>query len=332
MCFFRKTKFVKPNLNINSKEIVVYQEFRRNRIYFGAQIETPRNFAFVITSNGKVLDVLYDKITITLKQIPQTTQILRLYKLNKRGRGPKFFTADTYFVNQNVFENFEWTSFESELEDREFGQFKIKSFGSLCFRVSSPKKFLNFLIPQMGIVSTTQTQIVVSNFINERISRIIEKENPNARELYFKDQELLKTIFGKLANWLNEIGIELMNISFISTKFPSQIISALSKIKEKPESVKSFGSVSFEEWQNNNPANKNKENRPKFVTIIPSGKKSHFFKESMAPYFFDEDEEEIENVKDEQKEQKKKKKIWRGIDEIAKEKKDKSLVNLDSDE
>ncbi len=331
MCFFKKTNFVKPNLNINSKEIVVYQPFKRNRIYFGAKVETPRNFSFVITSNGKVLDVLKDKITISIKELPQTTQALRLYKVNKRGRNPKFFIAETYFVNQNVFEKFEWNSFEAELEDREFGQFKSKSIGNLCFRVSSPKKLLNFLIPQMGIVSNVQTQSVISNFVNEKISRALEKENPSARKLYFKDQELLKVIYTKLANWLNEIGIELMKIDLISTKFPSQISSALSKIKEKPEGVRGFGSVSFEEWQNSNPANEKKEQRPKFVTITPSGKKSHFFKESMAPYFFDDDEED-EPEKEIKQSQPKKKKIWKGVDEIDKEKKEKKIVNLDSDE
>ena len=278
------------------------------------------------------MDVLKDKILIELKQIPETTQNLRLYKVNKRGKSPKYFSAETYFVNQNVFDNFQWTSYESELEDREFGSFKTKSIGSVCIRVSSPKKLLNFLIPQMGIVSTTQTEKVISNFIDERISRVIEKENPTARNLYFKDENLLKVIFGKLANWLNDIGIELMNLNLISTKFPFQINSSLSKIKEKPKDVKGFGSISFEEWQNNNPTNENKEKKQKFVTIVPSGKKSHFFKESMAPYFFEDEDEEDNKSEQLYKNETKKKKIWKGVDELAKEKKEKSIVDLNSED
>ena len=336
MCFFRKTKFVKPNLNITSKEIVVYQPFKRNKIFFGTPVKMPRNFSFVITSNGKVLDVLSDDFIISLKELPETTQYLKLYKVNKKGKGVKFFSAETYFVNKNVFEKFQWNSAEIELEDREFGAYKAKSVGDVSFRVLSPKKLIKFLLDQMGIISASQTQKVIYNFINEKISRVIEKENPTARNLYLKNNELLKTIFTNLSNLLDEIGIELMNLNLISTRFPSSIYSILSSLKEKPENVKSFGSVSFEEWQEKNPIKDKAEKKPKFVTIVPSGKKSHFFKESMAPYFFDdEDENEEENnieINQDKKKKKDKKFIWKNIDQISKEEKEKRIVNLDDNE
>ena len=51
MCFGR-TKFVKPNLNITSRELVFFQEFKRNRIYFGTPVEVPRNFGLKVGVSG----------------------------------------------------------------------------------------------------------------------------------------------------------------------------------------------------------------------------------------------------------------------------------------
>lgn len=319
MCF-TKTKFVKPNLNISSKEIVYYQEFKKNKIYFGTPVETPRNFSFVITKNGKIFDELSGNFVISAKNIPETTQTLKLYKLNN-GKMPKFFEAETYFVNRNIFENFGFETAQVELEDKEFETFNVVCYGNISFKVTNPKKLLEYLIPLMGIVSSIETQKTIVKFVNEKITRIIEKENPTARKLYFKDELLMKLIYNKLSKYLAEIGIELLKINLTETKFPSKIMSILSKL-DVPNGSTIFGGQSFEEWQIKNPT-ETKQNKQKFVTIIPTGNKNGpFFKESMAPYFFADEPSKEENKP-------KKKSIWRNIDQIDNEEKAKQIVDLD---
>lgn len=334
MCFFRKTKFVKTNLNISSKEVIYFQPFKRNKIYLGTKVKVPRNFSFVFTSNGKVLDEINDDFVISFNEIPETTQYLKLYKVNKKGKGLKFFKAETYFVNKNIFENFEWNSYNIELEDRDFGAYKAQAFGTINFKVINPKKIIIFLYNQLGVITTTQSQKVLHNYICEKISHIIDKENPATKKLYYKDENLLKTIFSKLQKDLNEIGIDLLKINLISSKFSSHVTSVLSKLEKKPENIKSFESVSFKEWQEKNSTIEDSKKKPKFVTIIPSGKKSHFFKESMAPYFFDDDEINEDEKEDfnNKKEKNKRKLIWKNIDQISKEEKDKKIVDLNNED
>lgn len=328
MCFGR-TKFVKPNLNITSKELVFFQEFKRNRIYFGTPVEVPRNFAFVITKDEKVFDCVCDKFIVSVKSLPETTQYLKLYKFDKKGRMPKFFEAEAYFVNQNTITNFAFETPSIELEDHEFGVYSVKANGEIAFRIVNPKKLVAFLLPKMGIISSVQTRKILENLVNERIARVIEKENPTARNLFNKNQIILKSIFTKLGKWLDEIGIELMSINLVSTKFPQKIASVLSSSEVKPSGAGIFSGVSFEEWQANNPTASAKEtvNKNKFVTITPTGNKNGpFFKESMAPYFFVDDDEEEKPTK------KIKRSLWRGVDDIAREEKSKQIVDLNSED
>lgn len=318
-----KTKFVKPNLNITSKELVYYQEFKKNRIYFGTPVTVPRNFSFVITKDGKVFDELTEDFVISPKNIPEATQGLKLYKLSN-GKAPKFFDAETYFVNRNTFEKFGFETSPIELEDKEFGVYSVRCFGSTTFKVVNSKKLLEFLIPLMGIVSSTETQKTIARIISEKIARIIEKENPSAGKLYLKDETLLKTIYNKLSNYLSEIGVEIIKIDLTETKFPAKIVSTLSKV-DAPSGTGIFGGQSFEEWQVKNPS-ETKTNKPKFVTIVPTGNKNGpFFKESMAPYFFADEPKEEETVT-------KKKSIWRNVDQIDNEEKSKQIVDLDDED
>lgn len=326
MCF-GKTKYVKSNLNITSKELVKFQDFKRNRIYFGTQIDVPRNFSFVISKDERVFDVVKESFVVSAKFLPETTKFLKLYKVDKKGRMPKYFEAQAYFVNQNTIEKFNFESSSIDLEDREFGVYSVKVNGEITFKISNPKSFVEFLLPKMGIISSIQTRKILENLVNERIARIIEKENPSARNLFNKNESVLKIVFEKLGKWLDEIGIELLSINLVSSKFPQKISSTLSSSEVNPSNSGIFSGVSFEEWQANNPSElKEKVVKNKFVTITPTGNKNGpFFKESMAPYFF-EDEPKEEPTK------KQKRSLWRGVDDIAREEKSKQIVNLDSED
>lgn len=329
MCFKKKIKNIETNLNISSKEIIFQQKFKKGRIYLGTKVKIPRNFSLIITSNKKSLDILYeDEIVINLKLLPNTTKKFSLYRIDKKGRGPKYFEAEAYFVNLNVFEKFGWETVEYlDLEDRKYGEYKASCFGDLIFRISNPIKFLDYILNEANdlILNPNQAEKILKNFINKKIVRIINKINPLAKDLYLKDKDLIKIIYEKLSNLLNEIGVDLYTISLIETRFPPKILSDLKNTNENPTDVSGWGKMSFEEWQTINPAQTPK--KPKFITIIPTGNDVPFFKESMAPYFFDE--KEIEEDKKENAELKSKEPVWKGVDEKILEENSKKLVDLE---
>ncbi len=327
MCFRRKPKEIIPNLNISSKEIVAFQKLKKGKIFIGTKIKIPRNYAFAICSNNSVLDVLYEGLTILdIKSLPNSTRRFSLYKINKRGKSPKFFEADAYFINLNKFEDFKWETAEyADLEDKKYGEYKSSCFGTLKFGILEPSKFLNYLLKNSEIIYSAQVEKFVNNYINERIVRILNKLNPTAKNLYLKDKEIIKTLYEKLSELLSEIGIELIEISLTETKFPPKILADLRDTTESPSDIRMWGKSTFEDWQNENPATEGAK-KPKFVTITPTGKSTPFFEESMAPYFFDDAEEVKKDVETE----KTPAPVWKGVDEKIIEEKSKQLVDLDN--
>ena len=338
MCFFRrKQRKINPNLNIETKDLVTFHKLRRKRLFLGTKINIPRNFAFAICSNDKVLDILYeDKELIKLDDLPNATRKLGLYKVNKKGRPPKFFEADTYFVNMNFFENFKWgTSSYAELEDKNFGDYRTYCYGNLNFKIVEPIRFLNYLLGEAEIIKLypNESTKIVSRFINERSVRIINKINPTAKSLYLKDKEITKKIFEKLSMFLCEIGIGLNYLSLTEAKFPPKIYNELKKINKKPidESYWEYEKVG-DNCGIGTPLSKD-QGDSKFITIIPTGVEVPFFRECMAPYFFDEEEIEKEKELKEAKENGKKEDpqkepIWQGVDEKIFEEESKQLVDL----
>lgn len=331
MCFRRKPKVIIPDLNISSKKIIELQKFKKGRIYFGTQIKIPRKFALVFISNKDILDTLYEGDTnINIKMLPKATKKLGLYKVDKKCRGPKYFEVDGYFVNLNMFEGFKWETTEyTDLEDKDYGEYKSSCFGELDFKVNAPEKLLKYISSELEIIYANQVEKLISNYINERIVRILNKANPTAKSLYLKDQCLMKLIYEKLAELLNEIGIDLDGISLTETRFPPKILNDLKSTTEQPAIIRGWGKMTFEDWQTSNPSVKI-ENKPKFVTITPTGKNGPFFKESMAPYFFDE--EEADTKKETITSDTTTGPIWKGVDETKLEEQSKQLVDLnDSD-
>ncbi len=335
MCFFRKkTKSIDPNLNISSKELIVNYRLKKGRLYLGTKIKIPRNFAFIICSNNKAIDVLYEGETvIDIKNIPTATRRFSLYKVNKKGKGPKYFEAEVYFVNLHEFEDFKWETAEyAELEDKNYGEYKTSCFGDLSFKISDPIKFLDFVFNKtnVNILLPNQVEKALIHYIDERIVRILNKANPTARNLYLKNKDIIKLIYEKLSELLIEIGIDLFKISLTETRFPPKILADLKNITEQPVDFRGWGKNTFEDWQAENPSAEIKptEKKPKFVTITPTGNNCPFFKESMAPYFFDEENKEENEVAENEKIATEP--IWKGVDEKIIEEQSKQLVDLDN--
>ena len=326
--FFRKTKYVNPDLDMKTKDLIIPQYFKKNKIYIGTPIFVPRNFSFIITVNNKVLDCIKEDFIVNLKSIPETTRYLNLYKLNKKNKSVKYFEANTYYVNQNIFESFNWSAFSIELEDKRNGKYEINCNGIINFKINDPQKLIEFLKNKTDYIDSAQSTKIIENFLSERIERIIEKENFSASSLYTSNEKVITLISEKLSTRLKEIGINLLKFNITEIKFPQKISSELKNIDKNNSNKHNFENVTFEEWQNNNPK-KNEEIKPKFVTIIPTGNKSGpFFKESMAPYFFENDE----NKTDKQEIQKEtKKSVWRNWEVKQKEEKSKQIVNLDDE-
>lgn len=324
MCFFRKYKKIAPKLNIENKELVIKQKLGRKGIKFGAKLFVPRNFVFATTKNGKILDLVSQgEYEITPKLLKETVLKLKLYKPNKKNKTAKYAPVEVYFVNLNDFDQVAWqTNNKVDLEDKKYGAYKISAKGRYNFNIVNAEKFLKFLYSDVIEITSENSANLLLSSVNNFITKLLYDKNYSAEKLYFKDKEITSDLFVSLSEHLHNIGINLEGITLESVEFPNKTLKMLEQLATPPKESQGSGKSAFENWQANNPNPVKKGIQ--FVTIEPEKKgKKNFFKESMAPYFFAEEDEE------EPAQPVKKKSKWLGPFEKEKIEKSKQFVNLD---
>lgn len=324
MCFFRKYKKIAPKLNIENKELVIKQKLGRKGIKFGAKLFVPRNFVFATTKNGKILDLVSQgEYEITPKLLKETVLKLKLYKPNKKNKTAKYAPVEVYFVNLNDFDQVAWqTNNKVDLEDKKYGAYKISAKGRYNFNIVNAEKFLKFLYSDVIEITSENSANLLLNSVNNFITKLLYDKNYSAEKLYFKDKEITSDLFVSLSEHLHNIGINLEGITLENVEFPNKTLKMLEQLATPPKESQGSGKSAFENWQANNPNPVKKGIQ--FVTIEPEKKgKKNFFKESMAPYFFAEEDEE------EPAQPVKKKSKWLGPIEKEKIEKSKQFVNLD---
>ena len=324
MCFCRK-KIIAPKLNINNKELLVVQKLKQKGIKIGTKLVVPRNFAFALFKNGKVLDVLKQgEHTLSNQTLPKAVRKLNLY--SKPANKLKYIPVEACFVNLNDFDQALWqTTKKIELEDKKYGVYKISANGKFNLRIIDEEKFLEFLFTDIIELSSEAAAETFMNSINNEAEKIFYEKNYGAEMLYFKDSQITKDLFTHLTELLHRVGIAFDGITLENVEFPSKILKQLEMLEAPKTESQGTGTTAFENWQAENP---NPEKKGvQFVTIEPAKKGSkNFFKESMPPYFFNEEpEEEKEEIR--QPEPKKKSK-WIGPIEQEKIEKSKAYVNL----
>lgn len=324
MCFFRKYKKIAPKLNIENKELVIKQKLGRKGIKFGAKLFVPRNFVFATAKNGKILDLVSQgEYEITPKLLKETVLKLKLYKPNKKNKTAKYAPVEVYFVNLNDFDQVAWqTNNKVDLEDKKYGAYKISAKGRYNFNIVNAEKFLKFLYSDVIEITSENSANLLLNSVNNFITKLLYDKNYSAEKLYFKDKEITSDLFVSLSEHLHNIGINLEGITLENVEFPNKTLKMLEQLATPPKESQGSGKSAFEDWQANNPNPVKKGIQ--FVTIEPEKKgKKNFFKESMAPYFFAEEDEE------EPAQPVKKKSKWLGPIEKEKIEKSKQFVNLD---
>ena len=318
MCFCKK-KTIAPKLNITNKELVVVQKLPRKGIKVGTKLIVPRNFAFVVLKNDKILDILQTgEHILDAQTLPKAIRRLNLYNKSKK---LKYIPVNACFVNLNDFDEVLWqTTKKVELEDKKYGVFKVGASGQYNFKITNEEKFLEYIFSNLTELSNEGVANVFLDTVNKTAEKTIYSKNYGAEMLYYKDKQIVKDIFATLSDNLHKAGVTFSEITLENIEFPNKILKELEKLPELKESNIAETSA-FENWQKQNP---NPEKKGiQFVTIEPAKKGSkNFFKESMPPYFFNEEPEE------EQPEPKRKNK-WLGPIEQEKIEKSKAYVNLD---
>ena len=317
MCFFKKIKIINPNLNITNHELILQYKLKRKGLKLNTQLVVPRNFAFVLTNNETVLDIFTQgEYNLTVRNIPKTSKKLNLYTGDFR-KLKKYAKVDTYFVNLNDFDNNIWQTLKKvDLENKEYGIYKFFASGKYSFKIVDTNMFVKFLKTNLQTITPESSKMLIENYINNEIANILYQKNYDPELLFNLDKSITNNLAIKTQEILLPLGVKLINFTFEKSLFPPKVQKSL----EKKALAKKIAETSNE--------NKSKD-KTQFVTIEKSAPGSkNFFKESMPPYFFAEEEKPETDIP----KQTTKKSKWVGVLEQEKLEKEKSFVNLNSED
>lgn len=316
MCFSKKNKLIAPNLNITNHELIISQKLKRKGLRLDTKLIVPRNFAFVLYADGVVLDTfLQGEYNLTVRNLPKTSKKLNLFSGDFK-KTKKYAKVEAYFVNLNDFDNNIWQTLKKvDLENKEFGVYKFFGSGKYNFKISYPELFVQHLKSELQVITPDNAKTMLENSINKIVFDKLYEKNYAPEKLFELDKEITDDLASEIDKVLKKIGIHLIEFTFERTLFPPKMEKEL----EKKEFAKKL---------TDDASGKTETDKSKFVTIEKSAPGSkNFFKESMAPYFFTEDETEQQTEEKPQKTSK-----WVGVLEQEELEKQKLFVNLNSED
>lgn len=134
-------------------------------------------FVALFVCKNKVTDILQSgKYKLTNNTIPYTFKRLKLYKIDKNGNMPKKFNCDIYFVSTALIQNFEFVSNNPYIKkSNHFGKVIAYSEGVCDFRISDPKKLIEYILLERAYIKDKVAINDISNIIGNGVNEIMEK-------------------------------------------------------------------------------------------------------------------------------------------------------------
>jgi membrane protease subunit (stomatin/prohibitin family) len=193
----------------DTQDTVIYKfPDKGNKIMNGAQLTVRESQVVVLMNEGEFGDVyIPGRHELTTKNMPITTTLKSWKYLFDSP-----FKCDIYYVSTKQFTNLKWgTSNPVIVRDSEFGQVRLRSFGTYTMRVIDPKKFIKEFAGTHPWVRIESISEQLRNTIVSKLSEGLAEANVSVLDLaanFTEIGEKLKPVFQKEFDvWGIELGM-----------------------------------------------------------------------------------------------------------------------------
>jgi membrane protease subunit (stomatin/prohibitin family) len=193
----------------DTQDTVIYKfPDKGNKIMNGAQLTVRESQVVVLMNEGEFGDVyIPGRHELTTKNMPITTTLKSWKYLFDSP-----FKCDIYYVSTKQFTNLKWgTSNPVIVRDSEFGQVRLRSFGTYTMRVIDPKKFIKEFAGTDPWVRIERISEQLRNTIISKLSEGLAEANVSVLDLaanFTEIGEKLKPVFQKEFDvWGIELGM-----------------------------------------------------------------------------------------------------------------------------
>jgi len=246
--------------NIDVGEIVKDKIFhfyttKKNVITIGANIIVPNDFCAIFVCKDKITDILpQGKFAISGVNLPKTFKRMGLAKANKKGRFPKTFVGDIYFIN--ISDNY-GILFESSIPlkktCKKYGKVKAQSEGKFDLKIERPELLLKYLLMDRAYVSDTFFNQFLKESVGDDVNKILTQSDTDFYNMLVNvsaANEVVNSRFVYNKIW-NEIGLNISNIKV-------EFLNVNSKLKEKIDSdMRQLSEIHIDETNDSDEINEN---------------------------------------------------------------------------
>lgn len=193
----------------------------------GAKLTVRESQHVMLLNEGQLADIYAPGLhTLSTQNIP----ILSSLKGWKYGfESP--FKADVYFFNTHQFINNKWgTPAPILMKDPEFGQIRIRAFGSFDIRITDPASFFKEYAGTYQQLTIFELQQQLRDFIAPKFGEILANEHIPVTEVAGSISELSKKIEPLLKPYFLQLGIELTQFMITSVTLPEEVLAHYDKI------------------------------------------------------------------------------------------------------
>ena len=200
-----------------------------NNIKNEAKLTVREGQVAVLMNEGEFGDVYLPGLhTLSTNNMPITTTLKSWkYKFNSP------FKVDIYFVNTKLFTNLKWgTSGPIFLKDAEFGQVRLKSYGSFAIRINDSKKFITEFAGTNPYVRVENLEETLKNTIASKMPEVYAEAKISVMELASNFSEIGGKIIPILQEDFDTYGITIEKFFIESISLPEEVEKIIDKKKQ----------------------------------------------------------------------------------------------------
>lgn len=193
----------------------------------GAKLTVRESQVAVFLNEGVLADVFHPGLhSLSTENIP----ILSRLKGWKYGfESP--FKADVYFVNTRQFVNNKWgTPAPIMMRDPEFGQIRIRAFGTFDIQIKDFETFFRQYAGSYKTFTIFELQHELRDFIAPKFGEVLAQENISVKDVAGNITELGKKITPFLKPYFAQFGIDLVTFTITSVTLPDEVSAHYDKI------------------------------------------------------------------------------------------------------
>ena len=193
----------------------------------GARLTVRESQHAMMLNEGQLADVFAPGLhTLSTENIP----ILSRLKGWKYGfESP--YKADIYFFNTHQFINNKWgTPAPILMRDPEFGQVRIRAFGSFDLKIADVGTFFKQYAGSYFQLTIFELQQQLRDFIAPKFGEVLANENISVNDVAGNITELSKKIEPYLKPYFLQLGIELTQFVITSVTLPDEVTAHYDKM------------------------------------------------------------------------------------------------------